>query len=346
MKLGELVEKIQGVLEGDGEVQIDGIAGLEEAGEGDISFLANSKYEALMQSTNASAVIVSRDWQGSSACAMIRVEAPDKAMAMVGELLMPFCHPLADEGIDASSVIAEDAKIESNVSIGPFCVVRPGAIIGSGTVLVKGCYIGSDAVIGDDCVLHANSIVRERVILGDRVILHEGSVVGAEGFGNYLDNGEWKKIPHIGTVEIGDDAEIGVNSTVDRARFGKTIIGKGVKIDNLVMVAHNVRVGDHTVMAAQAGVAGSTTIGSHVAIGGQAGLAGHLSVGNQARVGAQAGVTKNINSGIYVTGYPAIPHLQAAKNHANLMRFEKWKKRIKDLEKRLSEMEEVEPAES
>lgn len=199
--------------------------------------------------------------------------------------------------------------------------------------------MGSDAVIGKDCLLHANAVVREGVTLGDRVILHEGAVVGGVGFGNYLEDGVWKKIPHIGTVEIGDDSEIGVNSTIDRARFGKTVIGEGVKIDNLVMVAHNVKVGDHTVMAAQAGVAGSSTIGHHVALGGQAGVAGHLQVGNTARVGAQAGVIKNIPSASYVTGYPALPHAKAAKNHAHLMRLHKWKEKVKVLEERVKGLE-------
>ncbi len=339
MKLGVLVNKIEGSLEGDGELEISGIASLVDAKEGDLSFLANSKYESLLAGSKASAVIVGENWEGVSSCAVVRAEAPDKAMAMVSELLKPKCQPLIEEGIHAYAAVDGEARVDPRATIGPFCVVRPGAVIGPGTVLVSGCYVGSDAVIGSNCLLHANSIVRERVNMGDRVILHEGAVVGGEGFGNYLEDGEWRKIPHIGTVEIGDDAEIGVNSTIDRARFGKTLIGKGVKIDNLVMVAHNVHIGDHTVMAAQAGVAGSSTIGNHVAIGGQAGMAGHLEVGDEARVGAKAGVTKNVESGSYVTGYPALPHLQAAKNHANLMRFQKWKEKIKILEKRLSVLE-------
>ncbi len=340
MKLGELVERIEGSLEGDTELEISGIAGLVEAVAGELSFFSNPKYASSLAETKASAVIVAEDWEGSSPCAVIRVKSPDKAMAMAGYAFEPSCHPLADPGIDVASSVHEDACLDASVSVGPFCVVRPGAVIGPRTVLVSGCYVGSDAVIGSDCVLHANSVVRERVVLGNRVILHEGAVVGGEGFGNYLENGVWQKIPHIGTVEIGDDAEIGVNSTVDRARFGKTVIGQGVKIDNLVMVGHNVQVGDHTVMAAQAGIAGSATIGSHVAIGGQAGLAGHLHVGDTARVGAQAGVTKNITEGVYVTGYPAIPHDKAAKGHANLMRLQKWKEKVKLLEKKLAALEQ------
>jgi UDP-3-O-[3-hydroxymyristoyl] glucosamine N-acyltransferase len=206
-------------------------------------------------------------------------------------------------------------------------------------VLVAGCYVGRDAVIGADTILRANAVVRERVTVGDRVILHEGSVVGGDGFGNYLENGAWRKIPHIGTVEIGDDSEIGANSTVDRARFGKTVVGRGVKIDNLVMLGHNVRVGDHSAMAAQVGISGSTTIGKYVMLGGQAGLAGHLEVGDGAIVGAQAGVSKSVPSKMFVTGYPAMPHRKAAEGHANLMRLGGWKERVKELEARLAAME-------
>lgn len=346
MKLRALVEKIDGVIEGGGELDIRGIAGLAEAVGGELSFLANFKYESLLADTKASAVIVAEDWEGVSPCAVIRVKHADKAMAMAGELLKPVSPLLVDEGIHSCSAVDQDAQVDSSASIGPFCVVRPGAVIGPRTVLVSGCYVGSDAVIGSDCLFYANSVVRERVNIGDRVILHEGAVVGGEGFGNYLEDGEWKKIPHIGTVEIGDDVDIGVNSTIDRARFGETVIGKGVKIDNLVMVAHNVKIGDHTVMAAQAGVAGSSTIGHHVAIGGQAGMAGHIEVGAESRVGAKAGVTKNVESGTYVTGYPALPHLQAAKNHANLTRLHLWKEKVKTLEKQLAALENFLPDEN
>jgi UDP-3-O-[3-hydroxymyristoyl] glucosamine N-acyltransferase len=339
MKLAELTAKVAGVLDGDGDLEITGIAGLAEAGEGDLSFLANSKYAALLASSGASAVIVDEKWEGKSPSALIRVKSPDKAMALAATLLGPPCDPLVDPGIHRSSVVAESAQVDPTVRIGPLCVVEPGAVIGPRTMLVAGCYVGRDAVIGADTILRANAVVRERVTVGDRVILHEGSVVGGDGFGNYLENGAWRKIPHIGTVEIGDDSEIGANSTVDRARFGKTVVGKGVKIDNLVMLGHNVKVGDHSAMAAQVGISGSTSVGKYVMLGGQAGLAGHLEVGDGSIVGAKAGVSKSIPAKSFVTGYPAVPHRKAAEGHANLMRLGTWKERVKELEARLAAME-------
>jgi UDP-3-O-[3-hydroxymyristoyl] glucosamine N-acyltransferase len=339
MKLAQLAEKVVGVLDGDGNVEITGIAGLADAGAGDLSFLANPKYAALLENSKASAVIVAENWEGPSACAIVRVKSPDKAMALAATLLGPACGPVVQDGIHPSAVVAASAVVDPSVKIGPLCVVEPGAIIGPRTILVAGCYVGRDAVIGCDTVLHANSVVRERVKVGDRVILHDGSVIGGDGFGNYLDNGEWRKIPHIGTVEIGDDSEIGANSTVDRARFGKTVVGRGVKIDNLVMLGHNVRVGDHSAMAAQVGISGSTSIGKYVMLGGQAGLAGHLEVGDGAIVGAQAGVSKSVPPKTFVTGYPAMPHRKAAEGHANLMRLGGWKERVKQLEARLAAME-------
>jgi UDP-3-O-[3-hydroxymyristoyl] glucosamine N-acyltransferase len=339
MKLAELVEKLDGTLIGDGQLEISGIAGLAEAGEGDLSFLANPKYAAMLATSAASAVIVGMKWEGACSAAVIRVKSPDKAMAVAAGLLGPSCEPIVAVGIHASAVVDGQADVAPNARIGPHCVIEAGAKIGPGTVLVAGCYVGRDAVIGSDCILHTHAVVRERVIVGDRVILHEGSVVGGDGFGNYLENGEWKKIPHIGTVEIGDDSEIGVNSTVDRARFGKTIVGKGVKIDNLVMLGHNVRIGNHTAMAAQVGISGSTVIGNGVLLGGQAGLAGHLEIGDGAVIGAQSGVSKNVAPGIMVTGYPAMPFRKVAENQHNLTRIGGWKERVKQLEARLTEIE-------
>jgi UDP-3-O-[3-hydroxymyristoyl] glucosamine N-acyltransferase len=339
MKLAELTEKIAGVLDGDGDLEITGISGLAEAGAGDLSFLANSKYIALLASSQASAVIVSEDWDGESPSALIRVKSPEKAMALAAALLGPPCGPVVEAGIHRSAVVSEQARVDPTARIGPLCVVEPGAVIGPQTVLVAGCYVGRDARIGAHTLLRANAVVRERVTVGDRVILHEGSVVGGDGFGNYLEDGAWRKIPHIGTVEIGDDSEIGANTTVDRARFGKTVVGKGVKIDNLVMLGHNVKVGDHSAMAAQVGISGSTTIGKYVMLGGQAGLAGHLEVGDGAIIGAKAGVSKSIQPKSYVTGYPAMPHRKAAEGHANLMRMGTWKERVKELEARLAAIE-------
>jgi UDP-3-O-[3-hydroxymyristoyl] glucosamine N-acyltransferase len=343
IRLTELADRIGGAIEGDGNIEIHGIAGLFEAVEGEISFFANPKYASALANTKASAVIVRESWEGPIPCAAVRVRDPDKAMAMATEALGTLCHPVVEPGVHPSAVVSAAARVSPDASIGPFCVVESGAMIGAGTVLSAGCHVGKDAVIGDSCRLHAYAVVRESVRIGTRVVIHEGAVVGSDGFGNYRENGTWKRIPHIGIVEVGDDAEIGANVTVDRARFGSTVIGKGVKIDNLVQVAHNVKIGDHTVMAAQVGIAGSSTVGNRVMLGGQAGLAGHVEVGDGARIGAQAGVTKNVAPDTYVTGYPAMPHRKAAESQAHLMRLKVWKEKVKKLEERIEALERLLP---
>ncbi len=332
MKLADIAAQIGGTLEGNGDVEIQGLASLAEAGPGDITFLANPKYASEVATTAASAVLVNTEWSGECPCGLIRVPGADRAFADVAKLISP--PPVTFEpGIHQTAVVADSASIGENTYIGPHCVIEPGVVVGTGCVFVANCYVGHDAVIGQDCTLRAHVTIRERSRLGNRVAIHDGSVIGSDGFGYTPDEkGVWQKVMQLGIVAIGDDVEIGANVTIDRARFGKTVIGNGVKIDNLVQVAHNVRVADHSVMAAQVGISGSTRIGSHVQLGGQAGLAGHLSVGDGSAVGAQAGVTKDVPPKTFVSGYPAMDHRKATKMHAHLMRLPDLKKRIKKLE--------------
>jgi len=205
--------------------------------------------------------------------------------------------------------------------------------------LVAGCYVGHDVVMGSDCKLQPQVSIRERAKIGNRVIIHNGTVVGSDGFGYTPDKaGVWHKVMQLGIVEIGDDVEIGANVAIDRARFGKTKIGNGVKIDNLVQIAHNVVIEDHAVMASQVGISGSTRICGHVQLGGQAGLAGHLKVGEWSVVGAQAGVTKDVPSKHFVSGYPAMDHRKATKMHAHMMRLPALKARVKQLEEEIEKL--------
>lgn len=337
MKLSDLAEKLGGVLTGNGDQEITGLSGLSEAREGDLSFLANLYYSSQVATTKASAVLVGHDWDGDSSCSLVRVDNADKAFAEAGAILGP--SPVTYlPGVHETAVVAEDAVIGEDVCIGPCCVVEPGARIGERTVLVAGCYVGHSASIGDDCKLYANVSVREYTKIGDRVIIYDGAVLGNDGFGYYRAGEKWVKIPQVGIVEIGDDAEIGANATIDRARFGKTVVGKGVKIDNLVMVAHNVSIDENTAIASQVGISGSTRIGKNVQMGGQAGLAGHLEVGDNAIVGAQAGVSKSVDPGSFVSGYPAMPHSKAARIRAHTMRIPQMKKRLAELEKRVAEL--------
>ena len=334
LTVADIAERVDGTVEGDAATPLHGIAGLREAGPGDLSFLTNPRYHAAVAASEAGAVIVGRDWRGTCRGAVIRVENPDAAFTAAAALFAPEL-PAPAPGVHRSAVVAGDAVLGEGVSVGPCAVIEARADVGAGSEIGAGCFIGYAARIGDNARLHPNVTVRERVRIGRRVILHSGAVIGSDGFG-YVRNGErWDKIPQIGIVEIGDDVEIGANTTIDRARFGKTVIEDGVKIDNLVQVAHNVRIGAHTAIAAQAGISGSTAIGRHVQVGGQAGFAGHLRVGDESGVGAKAGVTKDVPARIMVSGFPAMPHLASRKAHAMLMRLPRLRERVAALEARV-----------
>ena len=335
--MGEIAERLGGVLEGDPAVAVDGLASLTDAGAGDISFLSNARYAAQVEQTAASAIVVGDDWTGTFAGALIRVKIPDAAVATLAESFGP--DPVPDmPGVHETAVIGEGVELGPDVSIGPWCVLEASVNIGGNTAIGAGCFLGRETRIGRDCRLYPNVTIRERTSTGDRCIIHSGAVIGSDGFGYVPENGAWKKIPQIGCVALGDDVEIGANAVIDRARFGTTRIGNGVKIDNLVQVAHNVEIGDHSAMAAQVGISGSTRVGTGVQLGGQAGLAGHLDVGDGAVVGAQAGVTKDVQPGTFVSGYPAMPHARAAKLHACLARLPKLRQRVDALEKELQRL--------
>lgn len=338
MRLAELAERLQAVIEGDGAVEVTGLAALSEAGEGDLSFLANPRYASEVATTDASAVLVNADWRGASAAAILRVANADRAFAAAAELLAPPAIAFAP-GVHAAAVVADSARLGADVHIGPGCVVADDAVIDERCVLMAGCYVGHRSRIGADAGLYPNVVVREDVRVGARVRLHAGCVIGCDGFGYVREDGQWRKIPQIGGVVLEDDVEIGANVTIDRARFGETVVSRGSKIDNLVQLAHNVHVGANTAIAAQVGISGSTRIGAGVRLGGQAGLAGHLQVGDGATVGAQAGVTKDVEAGTFVSGYPAMPHSAARRQHAHIMRIPAMKKRIKELEERIAALE-------
>lgn len=338
MKLSEIAERLGGTLEGDGRLEIAAVAGLKEAGPGDLSFLANPKYAAQVATTKAAAVIVPSDWDRPAKCALVRVQNSDQAFALAAE----FFHepvPAPAPGIHPTAVVAGSAKFGAGVSIGAFCTIEEGVVIGAGSVVSAHCHIGYKTTIGSGCLFYPMVSTREFTEIGNRVIIHNGSVVGSDGFGYAVQpDGSRTKIPQIGKVVIEDDVEIGANVTIDRARFGKTRIGKGTKIDNLVQIAHNVVIGEHSVMCGQSGVSGSTTIGSRVILAGQAGLAGHLEVGDGAIVGAQAGVMKDVPPKDFVIGSPAMNHLQTKKMIANMVTLPKLKDKVRQLEAELAEL--------
>jgi UDP-3-O-[3-hydroxymyristoyl] glucosamine N-acyltransferase len=334
VKLAELAARLECRLEGDGDVDVTRVAGIQEAGPGDVTFLANSKYEKALATTRASAVIA-RDGAPAAACAMLRARDPYLAFSRAVRLFNPEERPR--EGISPLAALAGDTVVGENVSIGPFVAVGVGATIGARTVVYPNVTIGAGARVGSDCVIHSNVSIRERVTLGDRVVLQNGVVVGGDGYGFVRrGDGTHEKIPQVATVVIEDDVELGANTTVDRPAVGETRIKAGTKIDNLVQIGHGVSVGRNVLMAAQVGIAGSTVIEDDVMFGGQVGVGGHLTIGRGAVAVGQSGVTNSLDHGAMVAGYPAIDSREWRRSSALFRRLPELKRRIEALEQRLA----------
>ena len=335
--LGEIAGLINGELIGDGDLIITGFSGIKEAKEGDLTFLANAKYFALAQATKASAIITPRDTTLNGKT-IIRTDNPSLAfsnlLTKVGAQSFPNF-----KGIDASASIAKDAVIGRNVSIGPFVVIESGAKIADNTVIYSGCFIGHHTSIGRDCLIYPNVTIRESIVIGDRVIIHSGTVIGSDGFGFVTVEGRHVKIPQIGQVVVENDVEIGANVTIDRARFEKTVIGEGTKIDNLVQIAHNVRLGKHCLIVSQAGISGSTILEDNVTLAGQVGIVGHITIGAGAVVAAKSGVSNSIPPKTVYWGFPAKEISEAKRVNAGLQRLPHYIKIINDLKKRVEYLE-------
>ena len=343
--LKEIAEFLGGEIVGDPNMIITGVCGIKEAKNGDITFVANPKYLGLMDNTEASAIITSLEVKEGPR-PIIRIENPSLAFARMVSLIAPseVQHP---KGIHPTAIIGEDVRLGKDVAIGAYVVIADGVEIADGTVIYAGCYIGHFTKIGKDCLIYPNVSVRERVVIGNKVVVHSGTVIGSDGFGFAAVKGMHQRIPQIGTVIIEDDVDIGSNVTIDRARFDKTVIGKGTKIDNLVQIAHNVIIGQNSIIVAQAGISGSTTIGNGVILAGQAGIVGHINIGDGAVVAAQAGVTKSVPAKTKVSGYPAKPHSIAKRVNAYVQRLpqtmksinetiDELKRKIEELEKRIN----------
>ena len=334
MKLRELAERLACRLEGDGEVEIVRVAGIQHAQPGDLTFLANPKYESAMAQTRASAVLL-KDSAPPAPCAMLRTAEPYLAFARAVGLFAPASRPAP--GVDALAAVAADARIGQNVSIGAFVAIAEGVAIGENTVIFPNVTIGPGTQIGADCVIHSNVALRERVTIGNRVILQNGVVVGSDGYGFVRrGDGTHEKIPQVATVVIEDDVELGANTTVDRPAVGETRIRTGTKIDNLVQIGHGVTVGRNVLMAAQVGIAGSTDIEDDVVFGGQVGVGGHLTIGRGSIAVGQSGVTNSLEAGQMVAGYPAIDSREWRKASVIFKRLPELKRRIEELEARLA----------
>jgi len=343
MKLRELAERLACRLEGDGEIDIVRVAGIDAAGPGDLTFVANPKYLAALATTRASAVLLRDDASLDlapgklPAFAVLRTADPYLGFARAVGIFAPQWKP--QPGVHAMAAVADDARLGADVSVGAFVAVGEGVTIGDRTILFPNVTIGRGARIGADCVIHSNVAIRERVTLGDRVILQNGVVIGGDGYGFVRrGDGTHEKIPQVATVVIEDDVELGANATVDRPAVGETRIKAGTKIDNLVQIAHGVTVGRNVLMAAQVGIAGSTDIGDDVMFGGQVGVGGHLTIGRGVVAVGQSGITNSVDAGVMVAGYPAIDAREWRRASAVFHRLPELKKRIEQLEARLAEL--------
>ncbi len=316
--LGRIAQVLGGQVVGDDGVHITGISGIKEAGPGDITFVANPRYLPLLKETRASAAVVGPG-VNSADLPLVVVDNPDMAFARVVELF-GLETPRAAVGVHPSAVIGEGTSLGEGVSVMELAVVDDGTSVGDGTVIYPHVYVGQQARIGRDCILYPGVKIRERCLLGDRVIIHSNTVIGSDGFGYATVEGVHHKIPQVGIVQIDDDVEIGANVTIDRARFDKTHIMAGTKVDNLVQIAHNVVIGRHCVIVSQTAIAGSTRIGDNVIIAGQTGVDGHIQVGDNVRMAARSGVTKDVQSGTVVSGFPAQAHDRELKLQASLRR--------------------------
>ena len=321
---GELSE----LAENSADLQISGINTLADAAEDELTFLANQRYRDQLESTRAAAVILSNAQKAPETLAVIRVEDPYLAFAMLQRYFYPQLQATGQR--HPSAVIDETAQLADDVDVGPNAVIAANTTIGSGTIIAAGCVIGKDVQIGERCILNANSVVAFNCILGDDVILQPGATIGADGFGYAWAGDKFLKIPQAGRVILEDDVEVGANATVDRGAIGDTVIERGVKLDNLVQIAHNVRVGAYTVMASQAGVSGSTTIGKGCQFGGQSGVAGHLVIGDGCKLAGKSGVLGDLAPGGIYAGSPAMPHRMWLKVSALMMKLPELMKKQQD----------------
>lgn len=336
LTLSQIAAFVHGTVVGSPELAVTGVAGLSEAGPGDLSFLAGDAGVKEALPARASALLVPHPIK-ELACAQIVVTNPPLAMAQVVEKF--FVHTRPDFGLSNAFYRGTDVTLGDGVSIWPFVTLDNHVSIGRGTTLFPGVFVGEGTVIGEDCLIYPNVTIREGITIGHRVIIHSGTVIGGDGFGYLQEGGRHHKIPQIGTVVIEDDVELGANVTVDRATYGQTIIRTGTKVDNLVQIAHNVEVGEHNILVAQVGIAGSSKTGHHVMIGGQAGISDHVTVGDLVMVAARSGLNRDVPAKEIVAGFPALPRLDWLKAMAIVARLPELRQHLRDMDDRLKALE-------
>lgn len=337
--LSELAALCGATLSGDGQRAIHGPASLSEAGPDEVSFLVNPRYAGLLATTRAGAVVLGEDVAVEREdLALLRSADPNGAFSrIVGAFAAE--EATLEPGVHPAAVVDATAEIGAGAAIGPACVVGRGARIGERAVLHAGVVVGAGAVVGEGTVLHPKVVLYPRCEIGASCVVHAGCVIGSDGFGFDPSPDGWVKVPQCGIVRVGDRVEIGANTTIDRARFGATRIGNGVKIDNLVHVAHNVEVGDGALLVAQVGISGSSRVGRFAILGGQVGVAGHVNVGDGARVAGQSGVFGDLEGGTDYLGHPARPRKEALRAMATPKRVERLAESVRDVERRLARLE-------
>jgi len=340
MKLREIADRLNCRLEGDGDIEIRRVAGIEQAQPGDLTFIAHEKYVGKLSTTRASAVIAAPAVGAMGApAALLLTEHPYLAFAHAVGLLTDA--PVPPKGIDPASSVAPDATLGADVSIGPFAAIGAGASIGARTIIYPNVVVGPGTRIGEDCIVRSQVSIRDGVVIGNRVVLQDGAVIGSEGFGFARQpDGTHLKIPQRGGIVIEDDVEIGANSAVDRPAVGETRIGAGTKVDNLVQIGHGVKIGRRVLFAAQVGIAGSCVIDDDVVLAGQVGVANHVHLGKGVIATAQTGIPNSVDAGEYISGYPAIPHRDWLKSAALYRQLPALRQRIAALEQRIVELEE------
>ena len=338
INIREIAALINGTLSGDSNLDIDNVAKIEDAQNGDLTFLYLPSFEKYFAATKASAIIVKTGFSKTrNDITYLEVESPEKSFFTILKKYFTPDFPLV--GIDPSAFIHPTAKLAKNVAIGKNVVISSGCKIGANTKVFHNTVISENVSVGNDCLIHANVSIRENCVIGSRVIIHSGTVVGSDGFGyTPNDKGEYEKIPQIGNVVIEDDVELGSNVSIDRAAMGSTIIKRGCKIDNLVQIAHNVVLGEDTVISAQTGISGSTKIGKHCILAGQSGLTGHIEIGDSVVITAQSGVSKSILKPGYYMGSPAREMKSAQKVSAHLQNLPEYAKKISELESEIKKL--------
>lgn len=335
--LSELALQLGGQVLGD-DCRVNDIAPLEMAGPDQLSFVAQAKYRPQVAASRAAAVVLKPEWAGSADRPAVLVANPYAWFARAQALFHPA--PAARPGIHARAWVASDAAIDPTAEIAAGAIVEAGAVVGARSVVHPGVVLGKHARIGADCIIYPNVVIYHACEMGDRCIVHAGAVIGADGFGNAMDNGAWVKIPQIGRVIIGNDVEIGANTTIDRGAMSDTVIADDVKIDNLIMVAHNVRIGAHTAIAGCVGIAGSTTIGEYCTIGGASMINGHIEIGDRVHCNGGTLVTRSLESGKSYAGYPLFEVREWQKNAVHLRHLDEMATALKNMQQRLDELEQ------